>query len=240
MRRRLPPLEAAEVSIRIKICGIASAAEAKLAIRYGASMLGLSAEHSAGSAPLEADEIAHIAAMLPPGVTATLLTHRTAAADILALQQQCRVGAVQLLSPTTPAVRETLYARAPGIQLLQVVPLTARDPHAAIRQAAHLSNAIVLDAGHPSDTAWEPPSRPRDWRRCREIVRAAAAVPIVLAGGLTGDTVRAAIRAVRPYGVDAGAELRTDGRLDAAALAVFASGVSHAARSGSTCVSWPG
>lgn len=227
------------MSIRVKICGIASVVEARLAIRYGASMLGMVAEHDVGTAPLDTAEIAHIAATLPPGVTAVVLTHRTDAAAILDLQHHCRVGAIQLLSPTTPAARQAILEGAPGVQLLQVVPLNTTAPDEAIQQAARHSNAVLLDAGPPGDEVRGRPGQIRDWTRCRQLVRAAA-VPIVLAGGLSGDTVRAAIRAVRPYGVDAGARLRTDGQLDSAALAVFASGVSHATRSGSSCVAWPG
>jgi phosphoribosylanthranilate isomerase len=227
------------VTIRIKICCISSVQEARLAIRYGASLLGLVSEMPSGPGVIDEAEIAHIAATLPPGVTATLLTSRTDAAGILDQQRRCGVGAIQLVAATTPAVRQAIQQGAPGVQILQVVHVTGPKSLDEVREAATHSHAILLDSGRPSQGILGGTGLTHDWTVSRQIVRAAG-VPVFLAGGLSGDNVRAAIRAVRPYGVDVCSGLRTDGRLDPTKLATFASGVDYAARSGSACVAWPG
>lgn len=227
------------MSVRIKICCISSVEEARLAIRYGASLLGLVSEMPSGPGVIDEAEIAHIAATLPPGVTAALLTSRTDAAGILDQQRRCGVGAIQLVSQTTPAVRQAIRDGAPGVQLLQVVHVTGPESLAQVREAAAGSHAILLDSGRPAQGILGGTGQTHDWSISRQIVRAAG-VPVFLAGGLSGDNVRAAIRAVRPYGVDVCSGLRTDGKLDPGKLAMFASGVDHAARSGSSCVAWPG
>ncbi len=237
------------MTIRIKICGITSTAEARLAIRYGASLLGLVSETPSSPDGIDDAEIAHIAATLPPGVTATLLTRRSDAAGILDQQRRCGVGAIQLSAATTPEVRQAIRDGAPGVQLLQVVRIAGPASLAEVHEATAGSHAVLLvRASRPgSASPQHAPDQgrlsglrsPPDWSLSRQLVRAVG-VPVFLSGGLSGDTVRAAIRAVRPYGVDAGAELRTDGSLDPAKLAVFTSGVDHAAHSGAACVAWPG
>ena len=236
------------MTIRIKICGISSVTEARLAIRYGASLLGLIPETPPGPGGIDDAELAHIAATLPPGVTATLLTRRCDAAGILEQQRRCGVGAIQLGAATTPEVRQAIRDGAPGVQLLQVVHLTGPESLAAVREAAVGSHAVLLVKasrsgqpllGVPAQGILRGIRPPHDWSISRQIVRTVG-VPVFLSGGLSGDTVRTAVRAVRPYGVDAGAELRTDGRLDPAKLAMFTSGVDHAAHSGAACVAWPG
>jgi phosphoribosylanthranilate isomerase len=52
-------------------------------------------------------------------------------------------------------------------------------------------------------------------------IREAIDVPLFLAGGLKPENVAAAIRAVRPFGVDVCSGLRTEGRLDPQKLAAF-------------------
>jgi phosphoribosylanthranilate isomerase len=59
-----------------------------------------------------------------------------------------------------------------------------------------------------------------DWEISRAIVEALT-VPVYLAGGLNAENVRAAIDAVRPFGVDICSGVRTNGKLDSAKLANF-------------------
>lgn len=57
---------------RIKICCIGSIEEAQLAIRYGASAVGLVSAMPSGPGPIEEDLIAQIAATIPPGVASLM------------------------------------------------------------------------------------------------------------------------------------------------------------------------
>ena len=59
---------------RVKICCIQSIEEAWLAIKYGASAIGLVSEMPSGPGPIAEKLIKEIAAIIPPDVTSVLLT----------------------------------------------------------------------------------------------------------------------------------------------------------------------
>ncbi len=59
---------------RVKICCIASIAEAWMAINHGASAIGLVSAMPSGPGPIPEELIAEIAATVPPGVATFLLT----------------------------------------------------------------------------------------------------------------------------------------------------------------------
>jgi len=63
---------------RIKICCISSIQEAQLAIKYGASALGLVSAMPSGPGVIAEDAIAAIAATIPPAVASFLLTSKYA------------------------------------------------------------------------------------------------------------------------------------------------------------------
>jgi len=60
--------------IRIKICCISSADEAKSAISYGASAIGLVARMPSGPGPISDELIRQIAKTVPPPVATFMLT----------------------------------------------------------------------------------------------------------------------------------------------------------------------
>ncbi len=57
---------------RVKICCIASVEEAWLAIKYGASAIGLVSEMPSGPGPISEDLIVEIAKIIPPSVSSFL------------------------------------------------------------------------------------------------------------------------------------------------------------------------
>ena len=79
---------------RVKICCISSIEEAKLAIRHGASALGLVSLMPSGPG-VNADElIAEIAAFVPPLVSTFLLTARCDAEAIVGQHEVCRTSTI--------------------------------------------------------------------------------------------------------------------------------------------------
>jgi phosphoribosylanthranilate isomerase len=207
---------------RVKICCIASADEAALAISSGASALGLVSRMPSGPGPIPDALIRDIAETVPPGVATFLLTCETTARPIIAQQRFCRTNTLQLVDEVVMGVYDELRDALPGISLVQVIHVRDED---AVRQAVQVSgkvDAILLDSGQPTLAVKElgGTGRTHDWavsRRIRDEIDA----PLFLAGGLNPDNVGKAIDQVAPFGVDVCSGLRPNGHLDAARLMNF-------------------
>jgi phosphoribosylanthranilate isomerase len=207
---------------RVKICCIASIVEAWLAIEHGASAVGLVSAMPSGPGPIPEELIADIAAVIPPGVSSFLLTCLEDVEAIIDQQRRLRVNTIQVCDRLPAGSYARLREELPGVSLVQVVHVTGPEAvDEAIAIAAEV-DAILLDSGNQSLPVKElgGTGRTHDWRLSRTI-RESVDVPLYLAGGLKPENVAAAIREVRPFGVDVCSGLRTEGRLDPQKLAAF-------------------
>jgi phosphoribosylanthranilate isomerase len=207
---------------RVKICCIKNAAEAALAVRYGASALGLVSAMPSGPGVIEENSIAEIAATVPPGVATFLLTCKHDAASIIAQQRRCRANTLQLCDVVERDCYEKLRAALPGIALVQVIHVSGEVSVAEARSVAAHVDAILLDSGNQklAVKVLGGTGRKHDWRISRKIVETVP-VPVYLAGGLSPENVTTAIREVGPFGLDVCSGLRTNGNLDEAKVKQF-------------------
>jgi len=207
---------------RVKVCCIASEAEAALAVRMGASAIGLVSRMPSGPGPIPESRIRDIARTVPPGVATFLLTCETTAQPIIAQQRFCGTNTLQLVDAVEPGVHARLRDSLPGISIVQVIHV--RDENSVRESVAVAPNvdALLLDSGNPSLSTKElgGTGRVHDWAVSARI-REAVDVPVVLAGGLNSENVDRAIKRVAPFAVDACSGLRTNGELDESKLAAF-------------------
>jgi phosphoribosylanthranilate isomerase len=215
--------------IRVKVCCIGSVEEARLAVRLGASAIGLVSEMPSGPGVIPETLIAEIAAAAPSRIGTFLLTSRIDPAEIIAQRKRCGVNTVQICDRLTPGSIGILRRALPGITIVQVVHVVDEASGTEARAAAGEADALLLDSGNPSLSVKElgGTGRTHDWTLSAEIA-AKSPIPVFLAGGLTAENVGEAIRAVRPFGVDLCTGVRTGGRLDAAKLEAFMAAVAAA------------
>jgi len=207
---------------RVKICCIASIAEAWMAIEAGASVIGLVSAMPSGPGPIPEELIAEIAATVPPGISSFLLTCLQDSDAIIDQQRRLNVNTIQICDRLTRGSYRELREALPGISLVQVVHVTGPE---AVEEAATVAphvDAVLLDSGNQSLAVKElgGTGRTHDWNLSRRI-REAIDVPLFLAGGLNPSNVAAAIREVQPFGIDVCSGLRTNGTLDAVKLRAF-------------------
>jgi phosphoribosylanthranilate isomerase len=216
---------------RIKICCIADLEEAALAIRYGASALGLVGEMPSGPGPIPDEKIFEIAAAVPPPIATFLLTSQTTAAGIIDHQRRTRTNTLQIVDELEGRAYREIREALPGVTLVQVIHV--RDERSADEAAelAEYVDAILLDSGNPGLAVKElgGTGRRHDWQLSRRIVETVGK-PVFLAGGLNAENVGEAIRTVRPFGLDICSGVRTDGKLDEQKLAEFFSEAGRASR----------
>ncbi len=207
---------------RVKICCIASRAEAWLAIDAGAAALGLVSAMPSGPGVVEEPEIARIAATIPPPVDTFLLTSLQDASAIAAQQRRLGASVLQLCDRLTSGSHQDLRAAAPGIGIVQVIHVEGAEAVDEARTVAPQVDAILLDSGRPSLAVKElgGTGRRHDWSVSRRI-REEVPVPVFLAGGLTPENVAEAVADVGPFGLDVCSGVRTDGALDPKKLERF-------------------
>lgn len=216
---------------QVKVCCIASLAEARMAIDAGAAAIGLVSAMPSGPGPIDEDLIAEISAAVPSTVDTFLLTAGQDSASIIRQQRRCRTKVLQLVDELPAAELRRLRTALPAIGLVQVVHVTGPDAIAKARAVAPLVDALLLDSGNPTLAVKQlgGTGRTHDWAISRRI-RDALALPLWLAGGLGAHNVGAAIDTVQPDGVDLCSSVRSDGRLDADKLHAFFAAVRREVR----------
>jgi phosphoribosylanthranilate isomerase len=207
---------------RIKICCISSVAEAWMAIRHGASALGLVSMMPSGPGIIDEALITEIAATVPPGVASFLLTSQPDAGRIVAQQRRCRVNTIQLCDRLERGSYADLRRAMPGIRIVQVIHITGAEALVEAQRVAPQVDARLLDSGNQALATKElgGTGRTHNWEISRQI-RDSVEAPIFLAGGIKPANLREATRQVQPFGIDLCSGVRTDGRLDESKLAAL-------------------
>lgn len=215
--------------VRVKICCIASEAEARLAVAAGAAALGFVSEMPSGPGVIPEEEIAAIARTVPPGVARVLLTASRDPDHIAAQQRRCGVDTLQLVSRQAVETYPALRRKLPGVSLVQVVHVTGPEARVEAERVAPYVDALLLDTGAPDAPVPElgGTGRVHDWT-ISAAIREASPLPVFLAGGLDAENVETAITTVRPFAVDLCSRLRTRGVLDQAKLQAFMRAVGRA------------
>lgn len=214
---------------RIKICCIASLAEARLAIRCGADAVGLVSVMPPGPRVIDNRTIAVIASGVPPPIATFLLTSGATAESIAEHVRRTGPSTVQIVLRIDPAESEKLVNLLPTTRRVQVIHVEDECALDLIPHYAPHAHAFLLDSGRPTLPIPEygGTGRIHDWKVSAEFVRRSP-LPVFLAGGLTVNNVGEAIRTVRPFGVDLCSGVRTDGRLDQEKLVAFIDAVQRA------------
>jgi len=208
--------------VRVKVACIRNPEEARRAVSFGAAAIGMAAETPAGGPGLTLGEIAAIVASVPESIGTFLMTTRRSASDLSELARNAGVNTIQLWDKPEPDAYSHLRSAAPGISIVQSVPVVGER---AIEQAIQVSSrvdALLLDSAHRAvPHRWEQQhGRTHDWRVSRRIVESVD-IPVILSGGLSHQNVADAIRAVRPYAVEVCSGVRSSQSLDTTLLVQF-------------------
>lgn len=188
----------------IKICGIKTYDLLDTAIAAGADMVGfmhfqrsprhVSIEEMAGLISAARGQVQSCVVLVNPD--------NSCVAEVAALGPDW----IQLHGPETPHRVEAIRAEA-GVEIMKALPIGSADDVAQIAAFAEIADRILLDAKPPKGA-----DRPGglgesfDWSLLEALD---PAVPFMLSGGLTPDNVAAAIRTVKPMGVDVSSGVET-------------------------------
>lgn len=213
----------------LKICGLTTIADLRLAQRVGADFLGIVVESNRPprSLPLErAIMLARAAKGRPTGpwegsvgkvVAVTLCDDLARLREIVAAMKP---RALQLHSPHALQWAAELRGEVP-VWVAVGVPPEAQDAEAALTTAlAEIAQAaaagaemIVLDTSVKGETGGT--GQTSDWALVARLV-AQSPLPVLLAGGIGAENAAAALAQVRPAGLDSSSRTQSaPGRKDA-------------------------
>ncbi len=209
--------------VKFKICCIQNIEEAKLAVSYGASAIGLVSAMPSGPGVIEEKFIKQIASSVPAGIATVLLTSKTSVDEIVFQQKALGTNSIQICDRITDGKLSDLKKELPGIFVMQVVHVSGEDSIDEAIAASKYVDALLLDSGNQSLKVKElgGTGKVHDWNSSKKIVESVN-VPVYLAGGLNAANVAAAIEKVNPYAVDVCSGIRTNGKLDEKKLSAFA------------------
>ena len=194
---------------RVKVCGITTLEDALLCVEAGADALGfIFVEDTPRFVTPQA--VAPIVRRLPPFVTPVGVFWNHPAGHVKAVAEACGLRALQLHGDETP--EDVAGFALPVIKTVKLPPAGTIDglPEYRIKESFEafrfykVASAILLD----SAARWsEGEARePLEWALAASIVKQRKAgmvqPPVILAAGLTPETVARAIAVVKPYGVD--------------------------------------
>lgn len=200
----------------VKICGTTNEDDALLAVALGADAVGFIFAPSPRQVSM--DRVRDIARRLPSDVLSVGVFRNEMASRVVKITSEARLGAAQLSGHESPEDTAWISER---------VPVTIKAFPAGHDGLQHLSDygagIVMIDNERPGS------GEVFDWSLAEGAPLAGHR--LLLAGGLDAGNVTAAIRRVRPWGVDVatGVESRP-GRKDPAKLRAFL----EAAKSAST------
>lgn len=210
---------------RVKICGITSVEDARLAVDAGADAVGLIFHPPAarGISVLAAEQII---ATLPPFVAPVGLFLDMPPAAVAATATRLRLPSVQLHGRETPDDLKELAAFN-VVKAIHVMPNRLLDALEPWRQAiaAGLKNlkGLVLETGWGA--ARGGTGIENDWEQIRHAQETGGfegLPPLILAGGLRPSNVGSVVEMLRPYAVDVSSGVEeTKGRKSPERLAGF-------------------
>lgn len=222
----------------VKLCGLREPEHGRVAVEAGADAFGVIFAAARRQVTIQqAREIVRAAreagvlaeapdgAVPPAGRPAPLAVGVFVDAPVEGIAHtasQVGVDVVQLSGHETPS-QCTVVAEATGLPVIKAVRLRDEADVRSVGEYVVAGATVLLEpAGSdgPGGTG-----RTGDWDLAR---RAAAQWPVILAGGLTPETVRDAVATVGPRGVDVSSGTETDGVKDPVKLRAFVA----AARSG--------
>jgi phosphoribosylanthranilate isomerase len=197
--------------VRVKICGITSSEEARIAISCGADAVGFLVGLNYPTED-EIDKLAakEIIASLPPFVSTVLVTHSKELAWVVDTCQLLGCTTIQLHGDFAREKIPLLRAKVPYARIIKAVHVVDSNSVTVAAGFAQLVDAVLLDT--KTQTRIGGTGITHDWSISAKIAKKISA-PVILAGGLTPGNVSAAILKVKPFAVDVNSGVEnTDGR----------------------------
>lgn len=199
---------------RVKICGVTSAADARLASDCGADAVGL--VFYPGSRRCIGPETANaIAASLGPFVTAVGLFLDAEAEAVQRVLDRVPLDCLQFHGSESAA-----YCARFGVPYIKAAGMAGNSDLTGYVREHSQARGLLVDSHRPGEAGGT--GETFEWSAIPRGIEK----PLILAGGLTPDNVAEAVRCVRPWAVDVSSGVEAEpGIKDDRKMAAFMQGV---------------
>jgi phosphoribosylanthranilate isomerase len=177
------------MSLWIKICGVTSLDDARLAVQAGADAVGVNLVPSS-KRRVDEDTARAIVRAVGDEAEVVAVVANLELAELRVIAERLGVHSLQLHGSEPPAVVAALAPLA--YQAVRIA--TATD---VLQARAYAGARLLADAKVQGELGGT--GHAFDWALVTELARER---PLIVAGGLTPENVGLAVAAVRPYGVD--------------------------------------
>ena len=185
--------------MRVKICGIMRPQDIEAASKHGADAVGFVVETHISRRNLRLEEAKRLIKNVPVFMSKIAVTSTS---DLKVLQE-----IVTRLHPDALQVHgcdlrtaNNIRKKNPGLSIILATPIRDANSISKAETTTGYSDAVMADS--PSEMGMGGTGRIHDWKLTARLRNRIYPHPLILAGGLTPNNVKSAIKEVRPYGVD--------------------------------------
>lgn len=184
----------------VKICGIQTIEAADVAVRAGADFIGF--VFAPSKRQITPSLAAEIAGTIPTSVRKVGVFVNESVENIRGIAEQVGLDIIQLHGDESPTVAEQLPYEI--IKAFSIDNVNAREINSFPADYYLIDSPIGEHRGGTGKTF--------DWKLMGDL--SIDLEKVILAGGLTPDNVQAAIKQVKPTGIDVSSGVETDGEKD--------------------------
>lgn len=211
--------------VRVKVCGITRRKDLNAAVDEGADAVGFVVDVPSSPRNMSLERARDLIEATPPFVQTVIVSVFTTIDRLAALCAYLTPNAVQVAG--THACNDTVCKPLDGIRVIRTIEVNDKTLPNALPYGLARCDAVLADSGVLG--AYGGTGICHNWGISRAIRKSVAPTPFILAGGLTPENLRTAIKMVRPYAVDvsSGVEARP-GVKDRAKIRAFIHAVKEA------------
>lgn len=182
--------------IRIKMCGVTRAVDARVAVQAGVDALGF-IFHEKSSRYITPEEVRQIIEFLPPFVDTIGVFVNKKKKEVEEIIRYCNLNYAQLHGEESPKYCERLARFAVPCRVIKAFRVNAQLQAVDIAPYNQHVTGYLLDTYHKQVKGGT--GKNFDWSL---IARLQLQRPLLLAGGLNTTNIQEALQLVQPYGVD--------------------------------------
>jgi len=182
--------------MRVKICGITKAEQAKAIAALGATALGFICT-SKSPRYISPAKIAEIVAELPSEIDKIGVFVNADRNEIREVVDLAGLSGVQLHGDESPQFCQQIKSDLPQLETIKAIALKTRESLSVVQVYLNCVDTLLLDAYHPKMRGGT--GKAIDWEILKEF---RSPLPWFLAGGLTPENISLALSQTQPSGID--------------------------------------